>query len=207
MKNREQEQEQKKEQGSPNPAEAEERAAEAKSGEEAKEAQEAAASEESAKAQEDETVAEEKEGAAEPAAEDEDMKTKYLRLAADFQNFKRRTEKEKSDIYAYANEKIALDLLDVIDNFERALVHQKDCKDEKMKEGMDMIFKQLQTVLEKNKIVEIAALGEEFDPNVHNAVMTGAAQEYESGKVSAVLQKGYKLNNKVIRPAMVKVAE
>ena len=204
MTNREQEQEQKKEQGSPNPAEAEERAAEAKEGEEA---QEAAASEESAKAQEDETAAEEKEGAAEPAAEDEDMKTKYLRLAADFQNFKRRTEKEKSDIYAYANEKIALDLLDVIDNFERALVHQKDCKDEKMKEGMDMIFKQLQTVLEKNKIVEIPALGEDFDPNVHNAVMTGADEEYESGKVSAVLQKGYKLNNKVIRPAMVKVAE
>lgn len=204
MTNREQEQEQKKEQGSPNPAEAEERAAEVKEGEEA---QEAAASEESAKAQKDETAAEEKEGAAEPAAEDEDMKTKYLRLAADFQNFKRRTEKEKSDIYAYANEKIALDLLDVIDNFERALVHQKDCKDEKMKEGMDMIFKQLQTVLEKNKIVEIPALGEDFDPNVHNAVMTGADEEYESGKVSAVLQKGYKLNNKVIRPAMVKVAE
>lgn len=144
----------------------------------------------------------------EPAAqEDEDIKTRYLRLAADFQNFKRRTEKEKSDIYAYANEKFALDLLDVIDNFERALVHQQECKDEKMKEGMDMIFKQLQGVLEKNKIIEIPALGEAFDPNVHNAVMTEPAGEYESGMISVVLQKGYKLNNKVIRPAMVKVAE
>lgn len=141
------------------------------------------------------------------AGEDEDIKTKYLRLAADFQNFKRRTEKEKSDIYAYANEKFALDLLDVIDNFERALVHQQECKDEKMKEGMDMIFKQLQGVLEKNKIIEIPALGEAFDPNVHNAVMTEPAGEYESGTISVVLQKGYKLNNKVIRPAMVKVAE
>lgn len=148
-------------------------------------------------------------GAEEVAAtqEDEDMKTKYLRLAADFQNFKRRTEKEKSDIYAYANEKFALDLLDVIDNFERALVHQDDCKDEKMKEGMELIFKQLQGVLEKNKITEIPALGEDFDPNVHNAVMTNASEDYESGKVSDVLQKGYKLNNKVIRPAMVMVAE
>ena len=148
-------------------------------------------------------------GAEEVAAtqEDEDMKTKYLRLAADFQNFKRRTEKEKSDIYAYANEKMALDLLDVIDNFERALVHQDDCKDEKMKEGMELIFKQLQGVLEKNKITEIPALGEDFDPNVHNAVMTNASEDYESGKVSDVLQKGYKLNNKVIRPAMVMVAE
>ena len=148
-------------------------------------------------------------GAEEVAAtqEDEDMKTKYLRLAADFQNFKRSTEKEKSDIYAYANEKFALDLLDVIDNFERALVHQDDCKDEKMKEGMELIFKQLQGVLEKNKITEIPALGEDFDPNVHNAVMTNASEDYESGKVSDVLQKGYKLNNKVIRPAMVMVAE
>lgn len=164
---------------------------------------------EDAQAKEGEPETEEKrEAKAEPASqEDEDLKTKYLRLAADFQNFKRRTEKEKSDIYAYANEKMALDLLDVIDNFERALVHQKECKDEKMKEGMDMIFKQLQGVLEKNKITEIPALGEVFDPNVHNAVMTDAAGEYESGMVSAVLQKGYKLNNKVIRPAMVKVAE
>ena len=145
--------------------------------------------------------------AAAPTQEEEDMKTKYLRLAADFQNFKRRTEKEKSDIYAYANEKFALDLLDVIDNFERALIHQDDCKDEKMKEGMELIFKQLQSVLEKNKIVEINALGEDFDPNVHNAVMTSPSEEFESGKVCNVFQKGYKLNNKVIRPAMVIVAE
>ena len=163
-------------------------------------------------AQETEEAAEEnKEAAAEEkkemSAEDEALNVKYLRLMADFQNFKRRTEKEKSDIYSYANEKFALDLLDVIDNFERALVHQDDCKDEKMKEGMELIFKQLQGVLEKNKITEIPALGEDFDPNVHNAVMTNASEDYESGKVSAVLQKGYKLNNKVIRPAMVMVAE
>ena len=72
---------------------------------------------------------------------------------------------------------------------------------------MELIFKQLQGVLEKNKITEIPALGEDFDPNVHNAVMTNASEDYESGKVSDVLQKGYKLNTKVIRPAMVMVAE
>ena len=162
------------------------------------------AAQETAEAEEAEAPAAE---AAAPTQEEEDMKTKYLRLAADFQNFKRRTEKEKSDIYAYANEKFALDLLDVIDNFERALIHQDDCKDEKMKEGMELIFKQLQSVLEKNKIVEINALGEDFDPNVHNAVMTSSSEEFESGKVCNVFQKGYKLNNKVIRPAMVIVAE
>ena len=174
---------------------------------EQEEAAQEEASAEGAEAAEDEAAAAETKEEAAPTQEDEDMKTKYLRLAADFQNFKRRTEKEKADIYAYANEKMALDLLDVIDNFERALVHQTDCKDEKMMEGMDLIFKQLQGVLEKNKITEIPALGEEFDPNVHNAVMTGPSEEFESGKVSSVLQKGYKLNNKVIRAAMVMVAE
>ena len=71
---------------------------------------------------------------------------------------------------------------------------------------VDMIFKQMFEVLEKSGLAEIPALGEEFDPNFHNAVMTEDADEYESGKVSGVLQKGYTLNGKVIRPTMVKVA-
>lgn len=138
--------------------------------------------------------------------EDEDLKTRYMRLAADFQNYKRRVEKEKSDIYAYANEKIVTDLLDVIDNFERAIVHQGECENS-IVEGMNMIFKQLKGVLEKNKVEEIKAQGEDFDPNFHHAVMTETSVEFESGKVTQVLQKGYLLNGKVIRPAMVKVAE
>lgn len=137
--------------------------------------------------------------------EDEDLNNKYLRLMADFQNFKRRTEKEKSDIYAYANEKIVGELLNVIDNFERALEHAPE-SDDGFAEGMRMIFKQLQDVLEKSNVTEIKALGEDFDPNFHNAVMMEDSNEYESGKVTAVLQKGYLLNNKVVRPAMVKVA-
>lgn len=136
--------------------------------------------------------------------EEEALNTKYLRLMADFQNYKRRTEKEKSDIYAFANEKIVSELLNVIDNFERAL----DAGDEgdSFVEGMNLIFKQLQGVLEKAGVVEIEALGHEFDPNFHHAVMTEDSEEYESGKITAVLQKGYLLNNKVIRPSMVKVA-
>ncbi|WP_324823815.1 nucleotide exchange factor GrpE [Sinanaerobacter sp. ZZT-01] len=139
--------------------------------------------------------------------EEEDIQTRYLRLAADFQNYKRRVEKEKSDIYAYANEKIVTELLDVIDNFERAIAHGEDCKDPKMLEGMAMIFKQFKGVLEKSNVEEIKAEGEAFDPNYHHAVMTENSVEYESGKVTAVLQKGYLLNGKVIRPSMVKVAE
>ena len=93
--------------------------------------------------------------------------------------------------------------MDVLDNFERALQHE--AADESFAEGMRMIFKQLTDVLEKSGLEEIKAQGEEFDPNFHNAVMTEDNPDYESGKVTAVLQKGYLLNKKVIRPSMVKV--
>ena len=153
---------------------------------------------------EDKASGEKEEACEEAAAEDEALNTKYLRLMADFQNYKRRTEKEKNDIYAFANEKIVSELLNVIDNFERAL----DAGDsgDSFVEGMNLIFKQLQGVLEKAGVVEIEALGQDFDPNFHHAVLTEDSAEYESGKVTAVLQKGYLLNNKVIRPSMVKVA-
>ncbi len=147
---------------------------------------------------------EEKGQATEKDPEEEALNTKYLRLMADFQNFKRRTEKEKSDIYAFANEKIVKELLDVIDNFERALAAGND--GDKFLEGMEMILKQLQAVLERAGVTEIKCLGEDFDPNFHNAVMTEDSAEYESGKVTAVLQKGYILNGRVVRASMVKVA-
>ena len=136
--------------------------------------------------------------------EEEALNVKYMRLMADFQNFKRRTEKEKSDIYAFANEKIVRELLDVIDNFERALA--AGTGGDKFLEGMEMILKQLLAVLERAGVAEIKCLGEDFDPNFHNAVMTEDSAEYESGKVTEVLQKGYILNSRVVRPAMVKVA-
>jgi molecular chaperone GrpE len=136
--------------------------------------------------------------------QEEALNVKYMRLMADFQNFKRRTEKEKSDIYAYANEKIISELLNVIDNFERALATDND--GDSFYKGMEMIFNQLLGVLEKAGAKEIKALGEEFNPNFHNAVMTEDSDQYESGRIIEVLQKGYTLNNRVIRPSMVKVA-
>ncbi len=156
---------------------------------------------ETAEAAEGAAEAEEKK---EASPEDEALNIKYMRLMADFQNFRRRTEKEKSDIYAFANEKIVVELLNVIDNFERALAHGQE--GDSFASGMSLIFKQLQGVLEKAGVKEIEALGQEFDPNFHNAVMMEDTDEFESGKVSCVLQKGYTLNNKVIRPSMVKVA-
>ena len=160
--------------------------------EEAEETKEPAAEEET-KPQQEET-----------AEKDEALETRYLRLMADFQNYKRRSEKEKADVYAYANEKIVMQLLDVIDNFERALAVGND--GDKFLEGMEMILKQLQGVLEKAGVAEIQCLGEDFDPNFHTAVMTEDSTEYESGKVTAVLQKGYTLNGRVVRPVMVKVS-
>lgn len=135
--------------------------------------------------------------------EQEDSQNQYLRLMADFQNYRKRTEKEKSSIYAYANEKIMEDMLSVLDNFERALEHSSGEGD--FKEGMEMIFKEMKGVLEKAGLAELSPLGEDFDPNFHNAVMTGSDSNYESGKVIDVMQKGYLLNGKLLRAAMVKV--
>lgn len=137
-------------------------------------------------------------------ASEEDANTKFLRLMADFQNYRKRVDKEKSDVYARANEGIMLGLLAVIDNFERALEHES--KDEKYAEGMQLIFKQLMDVLQASGLEEIKALDEDFDPNIHNAVMTCDSDEHDSGKVVEVLQKGYLLNGRLLRASMVKVS-
>lgn len=163
-------------------------------------------SEEKAEEQAEDAAAEKKED--EPSAEEQESE-RYMRLMAEFQNFKRRVAKEKTDIHAFANERIVNDLLPVLDNFERALGGEAEASEnEELKnyaKGMELIFEQLKAALEKAGVKEIEALGEDFDPNVHNAVMTEQTEEYEDGKVSKVMQKGYKLNDKVVRPSMVAV--
>ena len=171
----------------------------------AAETAEAAEPEEGAEGQDPETESPQEPEA--PAAEEpqQSESERYSRLFAEFQNYKRRTEKEKSDLYAYAGEKFAKDLLEVIDNFERAMESRPE--GDKFAEGMDLILTQLRAVMEKNHVEEIKALGEPFDPNFHNAVMTEAAEGTESGMVTKVFQKGYTLNGKVIRPSMVAVSQ
>ena len=129
---------------------------------------------------------------------------RYMRLMAEFQNFKRRVAREKSDIHAYANEKIVGELLPVLDNFERALDAEGGDLEAYAK-GMQLIFEQLKKALENAGLEEIKAMDETFDPNVHNAVMTENLEDKEDGTVTKVLQKGYKLKDKVIRPSMVAV--
>jgi molecular chaperone GrpE len=160
----------------------------------------------------EETAGEEKAGeaeATEKAAADEKAAAeaeseRYMRLMAEFQNYKRRAAKEKTDTLQYANEKIVGDLLPVIDNFERALATETDDLEGYAK-GMQLIFEQFKKALENAGLEEIKAMDEEFDPNVHNAVMTDNIEDKDDGKITKVLQKGYKLRDKVVRPSMVAV--
>ncbi|MBQ0005048.1 MAG: nucleotide exchange factor GrpE [Clostridiales bacterium] len=179
---------------------------EVKAEETAEAAAEEATETENAEAAEEKTEDVSENTAAEEENEEKDNE-KYMRLLAEFQNFKKRAVKEKSDIHAYANEKIVGELLPVLDNFERALDADAASDPEAYAKGMSLIFEQMMTALVKAGLEEIEALGTEFDPNKHSAVMTQASAQYESGHVSTVLQKGYTLNKKVIRPAMVAVAE
>ena len=135
---------------------------------------------------------------------DDPWQTKYMRLMAEFQNYKKRTAKEISDIRSSASEKVMGSILDVLDNFERAF--EQGTTDEKYAEGIENIFKQLLAVLGQSGLAEMNVLGEDFDPNFHSAAVMEDTEEYDSGKISGVIQKGYTLNGKVIRPPMVKVA-
>jgi len=141
-----------------------------------------------------------------PAEESADVK--FMRLAADFQNYKQRTERERFERYTEGKKDFAADVLAVLDNFDRALKDETaKMADPQFCEGMEMIRSQLMDVLAKNGVKEIEALGQPFDPNLHHAVIMEPSAKYEGGRVSEVLQKGYALGDKVIRAAMVKVAE
>lgn len=135
----------------------------------------------------------------------EEEKDRYLRLYAEFQNYRNRTTKEKTESYNNATAKCVEEILPVIDNFERAL--EQECTDEKYKDGMEMIFKHLIGILNKMGVKEIESLGKPFDPRIHNAIQKVASDEFESDTVCNVFQKGYTLNEKIIRPAMVQVVE
>lgn len=129
---------------------------------------------------------------------------KYLRLAAEYDNYRRRTAKEKESIWTDAKADAAVAFLPVYDNLERAL--KQETADEAYKKGVEMTMTQLKTVLEQLGIKEIPALGQPFDPNLHNAVMHVEDENFGENTVCDVFQAGFQLGEKVIRFAMVKVA-
>jgi len=138
-------------------------------------------------------------------AEVQEKNDRILRLQADFENFRRRTAKEKEELAAVITQNLLTDLLPLLDNFERAMaVEQTDV--EAFQKGVEMIFTQLREVMEKHGLEHIDAEGQPFDPNVHQAVMRVENPDVEDGTITQVLQKGYQAKGRVIRPAMVQVA-
>ncbi len=133
-----------------------------------------------------------------------DEKDKYLRVAAEYDNFRKRSVNDRLNAVADAQSKVIAEILTVIDNFERAM--EAECSDENYKKGIEMIFRQYTDILEKLGVTEIEALGAEFDPNVHHAVNQVEDENFGENTVCQVFQKGYKLGDKVIRAAMVVVA-
>lgn len=130
-----------------------------------------------------------------------------LRLQADFDNYRKRTQKEKTEIIKYASERIVSELLPVLDNFERAVSAAQVNPDfSTFSQGVEMILRQLQTALTKEGLKAIEAIGQPFDPNLHDAVLRVESEEHPENTVVDELQKGYYLKEKVLRPSMVKVS-
>lgn len=133
-----------------------------------------------------------------------DTKEKYMRLFAEFDNYRKRTAKEKSETYQDAVAKTVLELLPAVDSFELAL--KAPCSDEAYRTGMEKIYQQMTTLLTKLGVEEIPAQGEPFDPKLHNAIRQVEDENFGESTVCEVYQKGYTLGSRQIRPAMVAVA-
>ena len=185
--------------------------------EELHKAQEASAEvdrEENAEAASEETSGEEavessqsaEEGSSEENPELLQLKDKYLRTLAEYENFRKRSEKEKAQMFELGAKSIIEALLPVVDNFERALSHvQEEEKDSPFVKGIEGIYKQIQKMFADCNIQEIEALGKKFDPALHNAVMTEEEGDAEEDTITQDLQKGYTYRGNVVRHSMVKV--
>lgn len=211
-----QEQEEKQEQnvsGTENAAEKQEPEAEAQDAEEAEDAEEGEAAPPEG---EDPKTWAEKRAAKKQAKLDKksqgykeqigQLEDKVKRQLAEFENFRNRTEKEKHAMFETGAKSVIEKMLPVVDNFERGLATvPEDRKEDPFVDGMNRIYKQLLTELENIGVKPIEAIGQEFDPNLHNAVMQVESEEYESGTVAQELQKGYTYRDSVVRHSMVAV--
>lgn len=147
-----------------------------------------------------------REKAAEMEALVNEWKDKYLRSMAEFDNYRKRSLEEKSDWIKRASEKLALSMCDVLDNFDRALMQlDEDKKEDSFIKGIILIEQQFKAALEREGVKRIEALGQDFDPNLHEA-LAHIPSDYEEGKVAAVIQNGYTMHDKLIRPVRVAVS-
>lgn len=140
-----------------------------------------------------------------------DLQDKYLRLYAEFDNYKKRVLKDQTEFLKYANENIIKELLPVIDNLERAIKHSKESAGgedvKKLIEGVELTLKQFTRLLNKFGVTELPSVGEFFDPTKHQAVSQVESEDLDDNMIIKEFQKGYFYNNRVLRPAMVSVAK
>ena len=127
------------------------------------------------------------------------------RVQADFENYRKRNESVRADAFADGRREVAAAMLPVLDNLERAVDAASDSADEALKSGMELVLKQMTDIYQKLDVSPIDRKGERFDPNLENAVLQGTSEEGEPGTVCQVLQKGYRMGDRILRHAMVKV--
>jgi molecular chaperone GrpE len=138
--------------------------------------------------------------------EQEVVDDRLLRLAADFDNYKKRAARERAEYISLANERLVKELLPILDDLERALNAAEEHEEAQLEEGVRLVHRSLASLLERQGVKEIATAGK-FDPHVHEALLAQPSDEAEQGDVLDVIQKGYKLGDRVVRPARVIVAE
>ena len=136
----------------------------------------------------------------------DEQKDKFIRLQAETDNFRKRLSREKEEFSQYANERLFKELIPIFDNFERALEDPSN-EIKSLKEGLDMILKQFSTFLEKEKVEPIKAIGEKFNPEFHEALTSEESNDHEEDTIISQFVKGYKINNRVLRPSQVIIAK
>ena len=139
--------------------------------------------------------------------ENASLKDQMLRKAAEFDNFRKRSERERSEVYKRAKKDVLVDLLPVLDNFERAMLSMSESmENDAFTQGVELIYKQFNDLLKRFGVEPIETVGKPFDPHLHEAVMMEPTDEYEANTIIAEFQKGYTLGDQLLRPAQVKVA-
>ena len=139
--------------------------------------------------------------------ERDSLQDRLLRTAAEFDNYRKRMDRERRDLAEFVNAEVLGELLPIVDNFERALQAPATGDAESFKKGIELIHKQLFDLLKKRGVTPIVALGADFDPNVHQAVIHEESADHREGEVMQELQRGYKIGDRLLSPAMVKVAK
>jgi molecular chaperone GrpE len=139
--------------------------------------------------------------------EKEALQDRLLRTAAEFDNYRKRMERERRDLSEYMAADILAEFLPILDNFERALAAPPGSDPDALRKGVELILRQMLDLLKKRGVSSIAALGETFDPNFHQAVIHEDSDQHREGEVMQELQRGYLIGDKLLRPAMVKVAK